>query len=355
MATKPDPLPTDPDDLEPTPPQSVPRSTGIPSAPDERDHVGDLSAPKRGIPTYPTQDRRHAKNLEDLDLEGQADEEELRETVKPQAKRPSKGEPSRRPAMAHEVGNPESAGETPLSGNEQEEELRRKGGRPKSVRPTDFEPQAWESSKTRVDFPEPDEEGQLPPPIGLASCASKGVHGLKAAWGRLNVIEMASVAAFLLVALIGLFGFRNLVHSGQRPEETAKLSLASIDFPAKGELLTLADLTATWRAPKPEETVRPNVLVVPEVNVQLGGGTGYLRILYRDEAGKIRGDIVVQQVINGTINGNPNFVVECQAGRLEPWTVEVFECRDYDMTIADWGSLARFEMPADTNAVTPES
>ncbi|MFT4639288.1 MAG: hypothetical protein ACI8T1_002613 [Verrucomicrobiales bacterium] len=364
MATTPDSLPKDPDDLEHLPSKSVPRSAGIPDAPSDRDHVADLSAAKQGMPSFPTQDRRQAKNLEDMDLDGQADGTALRETIKPQTQRtPKKGEPSRRPAMAAEVAAAaeESAAEKPLSGNEQEEELRRKGGRPKSVRPTDFEPMAWESSKTKVDYPEPDEEGQMPPRVGVAGCAHYLINGLKAAWGRLNVIEMASVAAFLIVALIGLFGFRNLVHSGQQVEEVRQLSLASLDFPSKGELLTVADIKATWRAPQPGEIVRPDVLMVPEVSVQLSGGSGFLRMLYRDEQGKIRGDIMVQQITNGSANGGTTFtaicsegyqnamnLVECQAGRLEPWTVEVFESRDYNVTIDDWVSLARFEMPSGT-------
>ena len=43
-------------------------------------------------------------------------------------------------------------------------------------------------------------------------------------------------------------------------------------------------------------------------------------------------------------------LIECQAGRLEPWTVHVYESKDYDMSIDQWGLVATFDMPADQEA-----
>ena len=256
--------------------------------------------------------------------------------------------------------NLESTPGAPLSGREQEEQLRRKSGRPKSVRPTDFEPQAWESSRTKLDRPELDDDGNETGGAPWGSCVRWAVNALKAAWGRLNVFEMASVATFLIVAVLGLFFFRSLVHSGTAPEASADTSLAALDFPVKGSLLTINEIKAQWREPKPGEIVRPGAYLVPALDLQLGGGAGYLRVLFRDEEGRIRGDALAERVTGGQIAGSPAYsaicsegystsmsLVECLAGRLDPWTVEVYESANYDVTIADWNVLAKFAMPAD--------
>lgn len=252
---------------------------------------------------------------------------------------------------------PNSEASPALSGRELEEELRRKAGRAKSVRPTDFEPLAWESSQTKVDRPEPYEvdapENQ--------SCLS--LNGLKAGWAKLNVFEMASVAAFLIVALIGLFFFRGLVHSGDVPAKEEDTTLSSVAFPAKGSLLTVNGIDAIWREPRPGEIVRPGAYIVPVADISLGGGTGFLRVLFRDEEGKIRGDALVTKVDGGKAAGQGTYtaicsegfvtsmkLVECQAGRLDPWTVQVYESKDYDMAIEEWTLITAFDMPANQEA-----
>jgi hypothetical protein len=244
-----------------------------------------------------------------------------------------------------------------------EEELRRKAGRPKSVRPTDFEPTAWESSKTKLDRGEVYHDGEVGQKAQIGAC----VNGLKAAWGRLSVFEMASVAAFVIVALLGLFFFRSLVHSGPALDSVEDISLEAVNFPAKGALLSVNRIDAVWREPRPGETVRPGANIVPVVGITLGGGSGYLRVLFRDEAGKIRGDSLVEEVDKGQVASGATYtgvcsegyttsmrLIECQAGRLEPWVVQVYESKEYDMSIDEWTLIAMFEMPADQEA-SPEA
>ena len=249
-----------------------------------------------------------------------------------------------------EPNTPDETSSAALSGREQEEALRRKAGRPQSVRPTDFEPAAWESSDTKVDRHERDGE--------TGSCLGFVTGGLKSAWSRLNTIEMASVVVFLGVAAAGLFFFRGLVHSLPQLESTEDTSLSSVDFPAKGSLLTINQIDAIWRDPKPGEKVRPGANIVPALTLTFGGGTGYVRILFRDEEGTIRGDVVVEQVSGGKIGGSAEFtavcseglstsmrLIECQAGREEPWRVEIHESQEFDVDIRDCPQIAAFDMP----------
>ena len=265
------------------------------------------------------------------------------------------------PTDSDTPAQPEAAPAT--SGREKKEDLRRKAGRPKSVRPTDFEPMAWESSKTKVDRGEVYHDGESGGKAPIGSCLSGVVNGLKAAWGRLNVFEMASVAAFVIVALLGLFFFRSLVHSGPVVDALEDTSLAVVDLPAKGSLLTLNSIEAVWRDPLPGETVRPGAKIGPVVNIALGGGIGYLRVLFRDEVGKIRGDSLVEKVTSGRVAGGATYtgvcsegyatsmrLIECLAGRLEPWTVQIYESKDYDMSINEWTLIAMFDMPAEQEA-----
>ena len=38
--------------------------------------------------------------------------------------------------------------------------------------------------------------------------------------------------------------------------------------------------------------------------------------------------------------------MEVKAGRLDPWTVEIFETSEYDVPLEEWNLLAGFDMPS---------
>ena len=380
MPSPSDPLPPDPEDLE-LEPEAPPRRAGLPDAPSEREKLmGDLSKPRRALPSFPTQDQRQAKRLQDIALEGETGEPALREKARPETEtRAAEGEGAAEEGVPQEVSVPvprktAPAGEAPeSSGKQKEEEIRPGSGRSQPARATDFEPLSWASSETRVDLPEG--EGARPARLGLGSCLAVAGQRLKAAWGRLSVIEGISVAAFLVAVLVGLFFFLRLGGSNVAPADEAGQKLSKISFPIEGKHLEVTDIGARWEEPQPGEIVRHDVLLVPKLRVQLGGGNGFFRVLFRDEVGKIRGDALALMVENGAIKmedgvirvedganeGDAEFVVvatdgyknkmklvECQAGRLEPWIVEVFESEQYDVPIEQWNLLARFGMPSES-------
>ncbi len=350
MANPPD---LDPDDdLEPLPEEepTAPRTPGIPEAVEEREEVvmEDLSRSKESLPEFSPQDRRQAKRLEGMDLESDEAAEGLGEKISPRT--PKKRSPK------DPVPGPEASGEG-RSGGELEEDLRREAGITYgNVRSSDFEPTAWESSATKVDGPLLDEEGNVVPRVSLGDCAGSVVEGLKGATKRLNIVEKASVSIFLLVALIGLFVFRSLVHSIPQPEEEVRELLSAVSLPVQGEMVSVTSLDAVWRKPQPGDIVRPGMIVVPEVKVQ-ASGSGHLRILFRSETGRIEGDPFHVKLTGGsgdhTVVCSQGYetamsLVECQAGRLEPWTVTVYESREFDVPIEEWNTLVRFEMPSKT-------
>ena len=341
MANPPD---LDPDELEPLPDEepTLPRSTGIPEAVEGRREevvMDDLSRSKVDLPAFNPQDRQQAKRLEGMDLES---EEGLGEKIHPQT--PKKRSPK------DPVPRPEGT-----SGGALEEDLRREAGITYgNVRSSDFEPVAWGSSATRIDGGLVDEEGNPMPRVSLRSCVSAVVDAVKGAAARLNVVEKASVFAFLLVALIGLFVFRSLVHSIPAPEEQPRAHLSAVSLPAEGQLVSVASIEAIWRKPQEGDIVRQGMIVVPEVKVR-ASGSGFLRILFRNELGKIQGDPYFAKLAGGSSDHvvvcsqgyeTVMSLVECQAGRMEPWTVTVYESGDFDVPIEEWNRLAHFEMPA---------
>jgi hypothetical protein len=343
----------DPDDLTSSSSASR-RNRGIPQGADDRKSiVGDLSAEKQGLPSFSKQKVKGKPGASDeLDVGGTDLQRDAQPAPTPVLRNQSLAKRSTEDAAKD--------GREGSSGNEQDAELGRESGRPRSVRASDFEPQVWESSTTRVDRGDFKDSEEGPDTRRfLTSCVRVVSNGLGNFWSRLNIFELASVVAFMVVALIGLFFFRNLVHSVPAPEQEVDASLSAVVFPAKGSLLTLSSVDAAWRNVADGDPVRPNQEVIPEVNVTLGEGNGYLRILFRDEAGKIRGDTFTEKVTNGQVNGSGLYeaicsegytnlmnLVEVQAGRLEPWTVELFETSQYDVPLEEWNLLAGFDMPS---------
>lgn len=330
------------------------RRRGIPDGAEKRGAaVSDLSKPKEKLPAFQSQDRREARRSEGMDLEGETEETAGGKTARPPQKETAPVVPSRR-----DEPPAETVASAP-SGREKEEELRREAGRPKFVRSSDFEPLAWASSETKLDLPEPDENGRVRPRPRLGACLWAAFHGLKTSWCRLKLVEMASVSVFLVVALLGLFVFRSLVLSGPQPAEEVRVGLDSLSMPLEGDLLTITSVEAYWREPQPGDIVRPGNVLVPEVRLQLASGSGFLRLLFRDEENKIQGDAVAEEVTNGKIEGkaefvtlcsigykNPMHLVETRAGRQEPWTIHIYESGEYDVPIEEWRRLAQFDMPS---------
>jgi hypothetical protein len=333
---------------EEAPSSASSRRAGLPDAaakPDSEAVVGNLARTKKELPSFASQDRRQAKRLEDMDLEGE-DSDSLREEIRPQtpkksAPRPAKAEGARAGSSSRDI----------------EEALRREGGRPKSdLRPSDFEPLAWASSDTRLHVPKEDENGKIPEPVSSKVCLEMAVGAVKKGWSRLSALEMASVSVFLVAALLGVLGFRSLVHSFPEPVDTTVTELAAVAFPLQGEGITVASLSAIWHIPQEGDIVRPGMEVVPELKLS-ASGRGYLRVLIRDEEGLIRGDPFAEEVGGQTQDftvtcsegyRNRTKLVERRAGRLAPWRVLVYESSVYDVPLEEWKLLAEFAMPSET-------
>ncbi len=323
--------------------------------------IEDLSGPEHGRPS--AYKSRQRDKLEDVDLDlGEEAEEAPREpkvTPTPRESRVVEETMSRIEGQDLDTTIPQEAPSTqameadePVSANEVEEKARREGGRPKSLKATDFEPLAWESSDTRLD------REDEPAPLALSSCASSALGRLKEGLFNLNIFEKVSLAVVLVAGLIGLFSALGVVYSGPEDEAASGQSLAAIDLPVKGDLVTISEISAGWRHADGAKDVRPGYDMVPEVTLKTSG-SGHLGIIFRNEQGTIAGDPFVVASGNQTVSCSVGYVYESelteyQAGRRDAWSVQIIELKDPKMDLTQGKQLAKFDMPAERLA-SPEA
>ncbi len=152
------------------------------------------------------------------------------------------------------------------------------------------------------------------------------------------------------------------------------------DTPMKGELITISEATASWRATTETDRVammevimpvpgRQNPEFIPQVEFTLDGsasGSGFLRFIFRDSYGKPRGDTRVVQVDNGKlrsmdkgeiVKSDTEGSVYCSEGMLSihayysytgenlpRWSVEVAESASYGAADKEWKVLGTFDI-----------
>ena len=158
------------DDATPGQGKAPKRKQRLPEASDRSSAMENLaSEEKQGLSSMPSKRKEGPRKIEDMDLEIESPDETP--IISPKVKStPREPEQASQVDLAKEEEPVSGYREAePMSGNEEEEALRREGGRAKSVRPAEFEPAAWESSKTRLDVYEADES---PAKVGAVIPAS---------------------------------------------------------------------------------------------------------------------------------------------------------------------------------------
>ena len=152
-----------------------------------------------------------------------------------------------------------------------------------------------------------------------------------------------------------------MVHSGPQPvEEEKALKVAELSLPLKGPSISVSSVNAFWRAPKAGDIVRPNQRLIPEVEIELAGGSNLFRAFFYDQEGRKRGDDFTRTVVGGKMDGqskvsvvcsegyeNEMRLVEVRSGDLEPWYVELHECKDLDAPLNEQTLMVRFAMTSD--------
>lgn len=153
---------------------------------------------------------------------------------------------------------------------------------------------------------------------------------------KLKLSHIERLGLLILLVLLGIggvgmltFSIMNLpTTSGSRPE---------VDFPVKGNRITVEAVKSYWREPITDgaapELFRRGTILLPVIDLKVSEGSGAIRLLFRNSEGELEGDAVIRKVngpgihvIAGTA-GFDDFGMHAayRAGHRDPWTVEVYE------------------------------
>lgn len=162
--------------------------------------------------------------------------------------------------------------------------------------------------------------------------------------GAPSFIEKIALALVFLAVLEGLAFFMFGVQKPTKGEE----KILSSPLPAKGFFITLESVLLQWQDVREKKPEIPNGMNTPMAKVKISGsGSGFLKVIFRDEQKALVGRIVSVPFNSGLFenqaneieiyategaNSNkPQQVMKDRAGGgLESWTVEINEAQTID-------------------------
>lgn len=175
---------------------------------------------------------------------------------------------------------------------------------------------------------------------------------------HLRLSKLERIGLIVLLSLLAAGGLATVVFSLNRlPTETARAK--DNDFPIKGAMVEVDSAVSYWRMPITDgpspEIVRRDTKLLPVLELQIRGGSGAVRVLFRDEDRTAVGDAVTHAV-----RGAGTLIIPATAGfddmgmhaayrtgGSKPWTIEVFEAASETAPGTDFKRL--FEMNISTD------
>jgi hypothetical protein len=175
---------------------------------------------------------------------------------------------------------------------------------------------------------------------------------------HLRLSKFERTGLIVLLVLLAAGGLATIVFSLNRLPTTSARTKAN-DFPIKGTMVEVESAISYWRPPITDgsspETVRRDTKLLPVLELQIRGGSGAVRVLFRDEESTAVGDAVTHAV-----RGAGTLIIPATAGfddlgmhaayrtgGSKPWTIEVFEAASETSPGTDFKRL--FEMNISTD------
>ena len=163
---------------------------------------------------------------------------------------------------------------------------------------------------------------------------------------RLALSRLERVGLVTFVVLMvggGVFFLAQSIH--RLPQEPPQLRKQ--DFPVMGRVVRVDSVVSYWREPQGEDVARRGTVLIPAVEVKLGGGAGAIRVFFNDQEGKRVGDPINREVGDGgTVKlaataGFEEFSMHAayRTGESKPWTIELFEGPSVNAPGADFEKL----------------
>ena len=172
---------------------------------------------------------------------------------------------------------------------------------------------------------------------------------------RLSGLERIGMLALFAILIVG--GGLVYVYSLLRlPTESTRA--ATHDFPITGEKVVIDAADTYWREPVTEgpdaDTFRRGTRLLPVIELRIAGGSGAVRVLFRNEDRLVIGDAVTRTVDGATtlrIAATAGFDdlgmhAAYRTGGSKPWTAEVFEAASVNSPGREFKRL--FEMDIST-------
>lgn len=168
----------------------------------------------------------------------------------------------------------------------------------------------------------------------------------------LNPLEKIGLMGFVVLMLAG--GIFFFAHSIQRlPSEDGTAS--EVAYPVQGVKVSVESAATYWREPTGAEIVRRDTVLIPAVDLKVGGGPGAIRVFFNDESGQRVGDPINRAVEGEALltfaatAGFENFSMHqaYRAGESKPWTIEVFEGPSVNATGDSFKKLLEISVSAD--------
>jgi hypothetical protein len=117
---------------------------------------------------------------------------------------------------------------------------------------------------------------------------------------RFTMLELAAVSLLLIVILCAAFMFSNPVRKtfmAYRQAAQPQLSVPPLSI--TGQFVQLEGVHSFWRNRNQDDRVQEGSRILPVISIDSAKGTGALQVTFRDEIGRIRGDIHVYRIESG--------------------------------------------------------
>ena len=167
-------------------------------------------------------------------------------------------------------------------------------------------------------------------------------------WIGLTILGVLLIAAAALI-------FQKSI--GQLPTKSAFPEIQI--FPVKGEHLSITSAITYWREPETKEgikeVVRAGTTLLPVLELT-SASAGEIRASFRDENGKIVGDVITRTIQAGTKTqiactagfSNSGMHAAYRAHQTEPWTIEIDEAAAGKSSHLDFKKLVKLSISTES-------
>lgn len=172
---------------------------------------------------------------------------------------------------------------------------------------------------------------------------------------HLGLTKVEKVGMLTLLVMLLAAGFAIYQFSVNRlPTESIKAK--ANDFPIKGSRLTVTSAESYWRVPVVDgptaDVFRRGTELLPVVEIAVSGGSGAIRVVFRDESRRTMGDSITRSVegkdllkIVATAGfEDMGMYAAYRTGGNKPWIVEVLEGSSADAPSAEFQKLFEMEL-----------